>query len=178
MSSLQKFHRRTMSSSSTITWPATAIGMGDEIHGFWLGDVTTNKLIVAPLSTEINAAWGTSGTTRGTVSATNGLANTNTLYAFGSAAHPAAYYCKTLATGGYNTWYMPAKDELITIYSNKSATPFVVANGTSGNYYWSSTEATGTTSSAQRFITGNYPVSNRPKTQDWNSVRAIRRSTI
>lgn len=64
----------------------------------------------------------------------------NTLYAVGSAAHPAAYYCKTLTTGGYNTWYLPAKDEINTLYSNKSATPFSSSDAFQTSYYVSSTE--------------------------------------
>ena len=142
MSSLQKFHRRTMS-LGPVTWPATSIGMGDATHGYWLGDISTNKLVVAPKSTEASVAWGSYGTTRGTVNTTDGLANTNTLVGFGQAAHPALYAAKNLTTGGYNTWYLPAKNELLTLYSNKSATPFATANSFVGSNYWSSTEDVG-----------------------------------
>ena len=65
------------------------------------------------------------------------MVNTNTLYAFGSAAHPAAYYCKTLTLGGYNTWYLPSFDELTGCYANKGL-------HFAGEYYWSSTEYDGT----------------------------------
>ena len=141
MSSLQKFHRRTMSLvSGPATWPPSAIGGGDVANGFWLGDGYFNALIVAPKSTEARMGWGSPTTARGTINTTNGLANTNTLYAFGSAAHPAAYYAKTQTTGGYNTWYLPAKNELTTLYSNKSATPFATANSFVVIPHWSSTE--------------------------------------
>ena len=126
-----------------VTWPATSIGMGDATHGYWLGDISTNKLVVAPKSTEASVAWGSYGTTRGTVNTTDGLANTNTLVGFGQAAHPALYAAKNLTTGGYNTWYLPAKNELLTLYSNKSATPFATANSFVGSNYWSSTEDVG-----------------------------------
>jgi hypothetical protein len=142
MSSLQKFHRRT-NGGVPQTWPATAIGGGNDIYGYWLGGASSNKLVVAPKSTETQLSWG-AYTARNTVSTTNGLANTNTLAGFGQAAQPAAYYAKNLTTGGYNTWYLPAKDELNTLYSNRSATPFATANSFgSGNYYWSSTEDRG-----------------------------------
>jgi hypothetical protein len=143
MSSLQKFHRRTASFGPPPTWPATAIGGGDVTYGFWLGGISTNKLIVAPKSTEVQRAWGSYPITRNTTNASDGLPNTNTLYAFGNSittGHPAAYYCKTLTQGGYNTWYLPAIDELVTIISNKAAIPFATANTMDNTLYWSSTE--------------------------------------
>jgi hypothetical protein len=115
MSSLQKFHRRTMSTGPK-TWPATVIGMGDATHGYWLGDAPSNKLIAGPQNDSIS--WGSNGISRGTTSDNDGVSNTNTLYSFGQAAHPAAYFCKSLTTGGYNTWYMPAKNEVITMLTN------------------------------------------------------------
>ena len=174
MSSLQKFHRRT-NGGAPPTWPATAIGGGNATYGFWLGDISTNKLIVAPKSTETSLTWGTYGTTRSTISTTNGLANTNTLAGFGQAAHPAAYYCKNLTTGGYNTWYLPAKDELNTLYSNKSATPFATANSFVGSLYWSSTETNGNYAWSQSLSTGAQYAS--PKGTSY-CVRAVRRSSI
>ncbi len=175
MSSLQKFHRRTASFGPAS--PFTTIGSGNNTVGYWLGDLATNRLVVAPKSTEATTTWGSSGTFRGTTSTTNGLSNTNTLYALGSAAHPAAYYCKTLATGGYNTWYLPAKDELNTLYSNKSATPFATANSFDGSYYWSSTENLGNKAWYQFFSSGFQDYSNATKNGNY-TVRAVRRSII
>jgi hypothetical protein len=145
MSSLQKFHRRT-ASFGPITWPATAIGGGDETHGYWLGDISSNKIILAPKSTEVQLTWGSYGIKRGPSlypanSLSAGLTNTNTLYAFGSAAHPAAYYAKTLTLGGYNTWYLPAQDEIQIIKPNRNANPFATSTSAFGsNLYWGSTE--------------------------------------
>ena len=152
MSSLQKFHRRTNNAPAVpATWPATAIGMGDSTHGYWVGTAGdgTSKLIIAPKSTETNAQWCNVNTiVRGAAarSNTDGITNTNTLYAFGQSAHPAAYAAKTLSLGGYNTWYLPAKDELTNAYANRAATPFATANTFvfgSPNTYWSSTEYAG-----------------------------------
>ncbi len=123
---------------------ATTVGQGDATVGFWLGTAGdgTSKLIVAPKSTEVVKDWGSYGTRRPSASNfTSGATNTSYLYSFGSAAHPAAYYCKTLTTGGYNTWYMPAKNELYTCYSNKSATPFATNDGFINSYHLSSTES-------------------------------------
>jgi hypothetical protein len=138
MSSLQKFHRRTQVSGGGV-FSFNTIGSGDATHGFWLGTTGAGKLIVAPKSTEVKLIWGSSGTTRGTLNTTNGLVNTNTLYSFGSAAHPAAYYAKSLTTGGYNTWYLPALSEAKTIFTNHGATPFSTTDGISV-INWTSTE--------------------------------------
>ena len=184
MSSLQKFHRRTQSLGPA-TWPATAIGGGDNIYGFWLGTAGdgTSKLIVAPNSTEARGIWGSNGTVRNTTSNTNGLANTNTLYAFGSAAHPTAYYCRTLVTGGYNTWYLPAKDELTTLHSNKSAVPFATGNSFDGSYYWSSTEVSATGVWLQNLSNGaqgntNYGFNKASNLGGGYYIRATRRTTV
>ena len=176
--SLQKFHRRTaFSYGPPPTWPPTAIGGGDEAHGYWLGTAGdgTSKLIVAPKSTEAQKEWGSYGTLRNTTSTTDGAANTNTLAAFGAAAHPAAYYCKNLTTGGYNTWYLPAKAELNTLYSNKSATPFATANSFVGATYWSSSERNANLSWLQNMNTGAQPSNSKNSSTNW--VRATRRST-
>jgi hypothetical protein len=178
MSSLQKFHRRTQSVGPSL-WPASAIGMGDNTHGYWLGTAGDgiSKLIVAPKSTEGLFNWGSYGTSRGTVSTTNGVANTNTLVSFGTTAHPAAGACKYLTTGGYNTWYLPAKNELITCYSNKLQTPFSTANAfVVGDYTLSSTEASAASPFSMNFGNGTQKTSEfkfaaRP-------IRAVRRSTI
>jgi hypothetical protein len=157
-----------------VTWPPTTIGGGDANYGYWLGGPAFNALVVAPKSTEVTRLWAPTGNiVRGTTSTTDGLANTNTLYAFGSAAHPAAYYCKTLTTGGYTTWYLPANKELTTLYSNKSATPFATANSFLGSYYWSSTENIGST--AWEFNMANGSLYGDLGKNSGNYTRATRR---
>ena len=156
----------------------TTIGSGSDTVGYWLGGLATNRLVVAPKSTETIGAWGSGGITRGTVSTTDGLANTTTLFGFGSAAHPAAYYCRSLTTGGYNTWYLPAKTELLTLYSNQSATPFATANSFIAGYYgfWSSTESTDANAWVHKFSTN--AVFSYNKNVGGAYIRAVRRSTI
>jgi hypothetical protein len=181
MSSLQKFHRRTNRVvTGPATWPATAIGGGDATYGFWLAGISTNKLIVAPKSTELVGAWGSGGTARTVLSISDGLANTNILYSYGAAAHPPAYNCKTLTLGGYNTWYLPAKDELISCVSNKSATPFATANNFTGSIYWSSTEQNGTYAwyiNTSNGVAGYSNLGGNYKTTPM-AYRAVRKSTI
>ena len=179
MSSLQKFHRRT--NSGAPVGPFTTIGSGSATIGFWVADSTTNKLVVAPKSTETTLSWGSVGTFRNVRNTTNGLANTNTLAAFGASAHPAAHYCKNLTTGGYNTWYMPAQSEMYTMYLNKSVTPFATTDGygASGNYYLTSTEGNDSNNNcmwSQHMSNGSQYASDLK--MDSRRVRAVRRSTI
>ena len=178
MSSLQKFHRRTNVGGGAPS-PFTTLGSGNATVGFWLGDLATNRLVVAPSSTDVTRAWGSQGTVRSTTVTSYGLGNTNTLYGFGATAHPAAYYCKTLATGGYNTWYLPARDELTTCWSNHAATPFATANAFNQIVYWASTEFNDIYAWLQYF-NGAFAGGNGYSGKNMGTyyVRAVRRSTI
>jgi hypothetical protein len=178
MSSLQKFHRRTNGGAPAVKLIGSEAPVAGA--GFYLGFAGdgTSYMYVAPKSTETQLAWGSTGTTRGTVSTTNGLANTNTLAGFGQTAHPAAYYAKNLTTGGYNTWYLPAKNELNTLYSNKSATPFATANSFVGSYYYSSTEDNGGYAWLQKLSNGLQYGNYYGGKGNSNYVRAVRRSII
>jgi hypothetical protein len=174
MSSLQKFHRRTQSLGPAS--PFTTIGSGNNTVGYWLRGVAPTRLIVAPKSTEVQLTWGSYGIVRGTTIKTNGLSNTNTLYSFGSAAHPAAYHCKSLTTGGYNTWYMPALDEMQSCYTSRLAVPFATANGFIGNYYLTSTETTLHRVAACMFSNGTQNLLINKGNSD--AIRAVRLSII
>jgi hypothetical protein len=160
----------------TVSSSVAGVGSGDTTKGFVLGLFSDGqKMYVAPKSTETSLVWGSFGTLRGTTFINNGLANTNTLAGFGQTAHPAAFACKNLTTGGYNTWYLPAKNELNTLYSNKSATPFATANSFVGSYYWSSTENDGGNAWTQNLSDGNQYGTNKSNSL---YVRAVRRSII
>ena len=185
MSSLQKFHRRTNGGAPATVGPFASVGDGNNTVGYWVGSYASNKLIVAPISTETLLPFSPSNA-RVTSNTTDGLTNTNTLYSLGSAAAPAAYYCKTLATGGYNTWYLPAAKELQSCMSNKSATPFATANMfgllTSSNY-WSSTEKLGGYAGPKGVsvtVLGGYGIGggSGPYKSAALLVRAIRRATV
>ncbi len=120
--------------------------------------------------------------TTGVSSPSNGLANTNTLVSLGTASYPAANYCKTLTTGGYNTWYLPAINELMTLYSNKSRTPFATLAPLLGMYHWSSTEADGAMSGKYAKViniaSGSTYAYGGAKQNGTRQARAVRRSTI
>ena len=164
----------------TVSSSVAGVGSGDATKGFILGSFSNGqKMYVAPKTTEVSSlVWGSYGTVRGTTLFNNGLANTNTLYALGSAAHPAAYYCKTLTLGGYNTWYLPAKNELSTLSANQSATPFATANSFvgGGNNYGSSTEFNNNFCQAVAMSTG---VVTTNFSKNWGSYcRPVRRTAV
>ena len=92
--------------------------------------------------------WGGFGTAIGAnaQSDTNGATNTAAIVtALGAGTGYAAQLCQvyatTVVTGGYNTWFLPAKTQLNCLYTNR------VAIGNFGlvtnPYYWSSTEFAG-----------------------------------
>ena len=181
MSSLQKFHRRTQSLGSGTVQPYafSALGSGDAAHGFWMGTAGDgSKLIMAPKSTEVGRSYGSYGTLRGITSRTDGISNTNTLYSFGSAAAPAAYYCKTLTFGGYNTWYQGAIGEILTIYPNRLLTPFATLDSLPANRWISSTENAASYCYAMQSTGVEYASAFKNGTYSATGGRAVRRSTI
>jgi hypothetical protein len=138
-----------------------------------LGDAPSNKLIAGPQNDSIS--WGSVGTTRGVTSTTDGVSNTNTLYSFGQAAHPAAYFCKSLTTGGYNTWYMPAKNEVITMLTN--------IGNYAGSNFMSSTEYNANFCVMMERWAGNTNQVSTSNNNYYNKsggyiVRAIRRTSV
>jgi hypothetical protein len=178
MSSLQKFHRRTQSVGGGVV---KVIGSEAPVagSGFYLGMAGdgTSYMYQAPKSTEVRKAWGSNGIVRGTISTTNGISNTNTLVSFGTTAHPAAGECKYMTTGGYNTWYLPAKNELMTLYSNKNSNP---TEAISGNYrYYSSTEYSGNYSYNLNVSNGTWTTSGGSYSKYWTHIhRAVRRALV
>ena len=184
MSSLQKFHRRTNGGAPAVKLIGSEAPVAGSGYYLGLAGDGSSYMYVAPKSTEINAVattiWGSGNISRNTFDVNNGLTNTNTLSSFGgttASGHPAAYYAKNLTTGGYNTWYLPAKNELTTMFSNKQATPFSTANSFIADSYWSSTESTA--SNAFRVDMSNGAASAAAKTHYLTAaVRAVRQAII
>jgi len=105
------------------------------------------KLYIHPTDNAF-AAWGCFGTNTGASSTTNGSANTAAIVANGCSTEGiAAKLCSESTFGGYSDWYLPATDQLYTMYTQRD-------NVTEGDYasewvnftashYWSSTEYSG-----------------------------------
>ncbi len=106
--------------------------------------------------TRLTKTWNngtTNWTTTGYTSATTGRANTTGIAALSDAGSPhyAAQYCDALSANGRSDWYLPAKDELNVMYTNKTAIGSFLVDGT---YYWSSSEYNNNDAWIQRFSDG------------------------
>ncbi|MEI6821128.1 MAG: DUF1566 domain-containing protein [Bacteroidota bacterium] len=105
--------------------------------GYIVGQV--HGLIAAPSDQSTGIQWyngsptitGATGTALGT-----GLANTNAIIANQGAGSYAAKLCHDLSLGGYSDWYLPSKDELNLLNSNK----VLIGGFSNSSYYWSSTD--------------------------------------
>lgn len=147
---------------------------GGNYIGDILDDGTLYHLVLASKASGQNSSrqWKTANTaTSGTDSLTNGLANSN---AMNVSDHPAAYFCRGLAIAGLTDWYLPAKDELNVVYTNRSSIIGTDAIDIDATFYWSSTQRADALSNAwvQRFDIGSQPSNTK---NVGCRVRAIRR---
>lgn len=154
--------------------------------GFYFGNITISgvsyALIVADKSSETQLRFKTSDTgTSGTDSLVDGWSNTNSM---NNAEHPAAKYCRDYRGGGFDDWYLPARDELYQAWLNiqpaGSSTPANFKTGAAQAYgtdtpYRCSTQASWDGSWVQRFSNGD--LFNYAKTGPY-IVRPVRRISI
>lgn len=158
-----------------------ALAIGDSYQGGKLAyvlasgdpgyDINTPHGLIAHISDQTNARWGTEGLivpgADGTAIGT-GFQNTLDIIA-GDALGVAAGSCRALITNGYSDWYMPSKDELNKLYINK----LLIGGFNLSGWYFSSTESTAVYGWYQNFLTGEQAGTGAHK--DWAlGVRAIR----
>lgn len=111
-------------------WPAL---IGDAFGGgFFAGQIdvsgTKYNLVVADKSVgEAVKKWGPQADTTGFTSIIDGPTNSAGISALGS-NYEAARFCENLNTGGFTDWYLPALNELTTVYYYLK--PGTVANNT------------------------------------------------
>jgi hypothetical protein len=77
------------------------------------------------------------------------LATEDSSSAAGIQPHNAAQYCENLTAHGQTDWYLPAKDELNVLYTNRTA-----IGGFAGAWYWSSSEINSYSAWKQGFSNG------------------------
>ena len=83
-------------------------------------------------------------------------------------SHDAARFCEDMVYGWYADWFLPAKDELNMLYTNKTA-----IWGFAADYYWSSTEESNATVAwYQYFLNGTQTANLKNQA---NHVRCIRK---
>jgi hypothetical protein len=117
--------------------------------------------------------WKTTRTqTAGTASLVNGYSNT--WGPLNNGTHPAGNFCATRSIGGFADWYLPARDELNTMYVNKDSMP--AGEGFGAVVFWSSTQCSLSEACSQSFVSGSIGIT--AKTSAFRCLRAVRRTPI
>jgi uncharacterized protein (TIGR02145 family) len=137
--------------------------------GYIVGE--TSGLIAAPSDQTNSIEWyNSSFTTTGATATELGTGNTNTTAIIinqGNTGSYAAKICRDYTGGGYNDWYLPSRDELNILYTNRAA-----IGGFSNLVYWSSSEINNNYALIQNWYNGGSNSGNLKSNQA--SVRAIR----
>lgn len=153
--------------------------------GFYLGEFNGYYLVIADKSSEAQLQWKTTNTASNEASSlTDGWVNTN---AINNATHPAAQYCRAYMGGGFEDWYLAARDELNLFWLNISPgnanSPAIFRVGGAQALrdstivrYWSSTNGTATGAWNQIVVDGRQ-YSGNAKTSNFY-LRPIRRIPI
>jgi hypothetical protein len=120
----------------------TGISLYQQIGGgivFYLDPTGYHGLISSTVDQTADAAWGCDGTLIGPGAENTGLGtgNINTAAIVAACSDPgiAAKVCDTLTLNGFTDWYLPAIDELDSMYVHKDT-----IGGFVNGWYWSSTE--------------------------------------
>ncbi len=162
----------SQAASLNITASSTALVLGDSFGGgtvACLGGAPFMNLIAATTDNNAGIQWynGTY-TTTGAGSDNDGFTNTNEIVTSQGAVITAyaAGLCQQYAGGGYHDWFLPAKNQLNCLYTNKT-----VVGGFSAAVYWSSTEG-GAASAWSQLFDGGFQ-NNVIKDDAWR-VRCVR----
>lgn len=150
---------------------ATAYLIGELFGGgrvFYVDNTKIHGLIVALTDQAAGAQWAGTFTSPNAYSYTNGVSNTNKIIALLGTSN-AAGACRTYTGGGFSDWYLPARDELGILYSQRN-----VMNNYNTYYYWSSTESTSYIGFASAINFGGGTISDNSLKTDLYHVRAIR----
>jgi len=120
------------------------------------GTVYVNATLRTTPSDAGTMVWANVNQSTGATSNSDGKANTDNLAPRGP-GYAAAYRCRnTERTGGYTDWYLPAEDELLTLYSNRFAIGgFHTTGAWFETVYWSSTEDSYDEALSRDFNTGS-----------------------
>ena len=107
----------------------------------------------------------------------NGAGNTVAIMMQSGHTSSAARHCADVAYGGYDDWYLPSKNELDDVHTNRVAIDTTAtANGGEvfvSDYYWSSTEVSSTDAWQQEF-TDDGSQGGDDKSSSTGRVRAVR----
>jgi hypothetical protein len=145
----------TINLSDVLEIPANVGDYRDGGVVFWVNPADNTKGMVCSVvdQSSSGAEWGcydlfspvaivgADGTAIGT-----GAQNTLDIVSGCATVGTAAYICHNLELNGYSDWFLPSKDEMTAIYTNKATlNPVFTSNvGTvldEGVYYWTSSES-------------------------------------
>lgn len=140
---------------------------GSERQTTYAGLMSGVRVYVTPMTGSYQWKTAASGTS-GSLSTTDGTANTTAHITAGAASHPAAAACRNLGS----EWYVPSRDEIFTVRGNKAVGDLTALNPGAGDRFWSSTQnsatagngvyvtwsATGTAGAAGITKTTTYPI--------------------
>ena len=135
------------------------------------GSTGTSGLVATASDISTGTTWGCVGTALSGADGTaigTGNQNTIDIMAGCATAGIAARICGDLTQSGYSDWYLPSKDELNALYTNKASI------GGFANYaYWSSTEYSTASAAYYQDFTNGY-ADGAPKNSADIYVRAVR----
>lgn len=124
--------------------------------------------------------WSTEQVTTGATSTSDGAANTLKITQtanYSSTVYPAVAWCVAKNTGGVTGWYLPAKDELLTLYyvitTVNSSLQTVGATKLSLSQYWSSMEDDSVYSVAVHFSGGTTYITKKNSAYSLRCVREM-----
>ena len=153
--------------------PAVQLKVGDSYQGgiIYVLDASGEHGLIAAKEDQSSTApwWNGSFINIGANSTTNGSTNTTLIItAQGNTGTYAAKICRDYPGGQFNDWFLPAKDQLNTMYTKKA-----LIGGFADELYWSWTESETGSAYVQFFLDGTQQLDN---TSDGANVhtRAIR----
>lgn len=135
------------------------------------GSTGTSGLVALGFNLPFFAEWGCQGTLiTGADGTAIGTGNQNTIDILAECSTPniAARVCGDLIEGGYNDWYLPSKDELNALYTNR-----VAIGGFENSIYWSSTELDNNNAWYQNFTFGTQDPTNKGNELYVRAVRSF-----
>ncbi|MBO97901.1 MAG: hypothetical protein CMD34_03305 [Flavobacteriales bacterium] len=155
--------------------------IGDTYQGgivFYL-DGNGGGLIAAPTDQSYGASqWGCMGTYIGTGSVIGSGAQNTAMIELGcTTPYTAADVCANLTLGGYSDWFLPSRMELVEMHQNigqGNALGLGNIGGFSNSYYWSSTEAFGSSTAWVKYFGSTTSGVNYLDKDELEYVRAIR----
>ena len=114
----------------------------------------------------------------GASSATKGSENMEAIKKAGGKATDAAGLCDAYVQGEFNDWYLPASDELQTLYTvmvgiNKTLSATAGSQTLESAFYWSSTEKMNGSAWGIDFESGTATASNKMRNGHVRAIRAF-----